>query len=143
MSTIKQLVETDEIVDAYDVMKELRTDLSQEEYLSGYQMMKEEGYMLFALYDSSEDLCALAGVAIRYNFYNKKHLFVLDLVTTPQKRSHGYGEELMGFLETYATDKDCDHIALESGIHRSRAHDFYENTIGLDKFCISFRKSLK
>ncbi len=49
--------------------------------------MKEENYKLFSLRNEDDEVVSLAGVAICTNFYNKKHVFVYDLVTAEAHRS--------------------------------------------------------
>jgi hypothetical protein len=76
--------------EAYPVMQQLRTDLDPDTYLSLVTTMAADGYRLFALrVDGS--IVALAGVALRTNFYYRRYLFVYDLVTDAAARSQGYG----------------------------------------------------
>ncbi|MBK3496525.1 GNAT family N-acetyltransferase [Viridibacillus sp. YIM B01967] len=122
-------------------MKELRTDLTLDSFLCLFDVMEQEGYELYALYDE-DTIQALAGITIKTNFYNKKHLYIYDLVTTSKARSSGYGKDIMLFLQEYATKNNCQYIALESGLQRLDAHRFYEDKINFDKFCYSFRKEV-
>ncbi|MCM3387862.1 GNAT family N-acetyltransferase [Ureibacillus chungkukjangi] len=140
-TTIIRITERAALIKSFEIMKELRTDLTLESYLELYEVMEQEGYELYALYNDRE-IQALAGVAIKTNFYNKKHLWVYDLVTSSASRSSGYGKELMLFLSDYASENNCVYIALESGLQRLDAHRFYEGKFAFEKFCYSFRKSL-
>lgn len=140
-TTILRITERAALIKSFEIMKELRTDLTLESYLELYEVMEQEGYELYALYNDRE-IQALAGVAIKTNFYNKKHLWVYDLVTSSASRSSGYGKELMLFLTDYALENNCVYIALESGLQRLDAHRFYEGKLAFEKFCYSFRKSL-
>ena len=140
-TTIIRITERAALIKSFEIMKELRTDLTLESYLELYEVMEQEGYELYALYNDTE-IQALAGVAIKTNFYNKKHLWVYDLVTRSASRSSGYGKELMQFLTDYALENNCVYIALESGLQRLDAHRFYEEKLEFERFCYSFRKSL-
>ena len=103
--------------------------------------MHHQGYRLFALLEDGE-IVSLAGVAIRTNFYNGRHLFVYDLVTRADRRSAGYGTRLMGFVTEWARDRDCECVTLESGLWRDDAHRFYEARLGMDRFCYTFKTEL-
>jgi GNAT superfamily N-acetyltransferase len=138
---IRELVNKNEWLEAFPVMNELRTHLNQGRYLEFLQIMQEDGYQLFALYQNDQ-ITAIAGVAIQTNFYYGKHVFVYDLVTHSKHRSKGYGGQLLSFIHRYAFDNGCGIVALESGLFRVDAHRFYESKMGYEKFCYSFRKFL-
>lgn len=73
---------------------------------------------------------------------NGRHLFVYDLVTRDDRRSEGHGTRLMQFVEEWADDRDCESITLESGLWRDDAHRFYEDDLGMDRYCYTFKKEL-
>jgi GNAT superfamily N-acetyltransferase len=85
---------------------------------------------------------ALAGIAIRTNFYYGKYLYVYDLVTTESGRSKGYGKALLDAMEVLARAESCDTIALSSGFQRVDAHRFYEDKMGYDRVSYVFKKEL-
>ena len=89
------------------------------------------------------DVLAVAGVGIRTNFYNGRHLFVFDLVTRPDRRSEGHGGELMAFLDDWARERGCESITLESGLWRDDAHRFYEDRLDMDRYCYTFKKTFE
>lgn len=139
--TIKQLTSQQEWMEAYPVMAQLRTELTLEKYLLLLKEMARDGYMLFALYEHMQ-IVAVAGLSWRVNFYSERHIFVYDLVTDEKYRSRGYGEKLLQYLQQWGKDKGANYIALESGIQRTSAHRFYEDRLGYEKWCYSFRKAL-
>ena len=136
---IRELTTEEEFHAAYPVVSQLR-DLSLDEYRDGLECQREQGYRLFGSYDAGE-LVAVAGVAKRYNFYSGPHLFVYDLVTHESRRGEGFGTGLLEHIHERARSDGCDHVALESGLWRERAHRLYES-LGYDKFCYSFRKKI-
>jgi GNAT superfamily N-acetyltransferase len=138
---IKELVHKEEWIEAFPIMKELRTNLTQSTYLDFLQSMREKGYQLFALYDN-EQIVALTGIIILTNFYFGKHVFIYDLVTKSSERSKGYGEELLAYTHQYAKENGCGVVALESGLSRVDAHRFYETKMGYEKLGYSFTKVL-
>ncbi|MFF2793695.1 GNAT family N-acetyltransferase [Lysinibacillus xylanilyticus] len=139
--TIKQLTSQREWMEAYPVMAQLRTELTLEKYLLLLKEMTQDGYLLFALYENMQ-IVAVAGLSWRVNFYNKRHIFVYDLVTDEKYRSRGYGEKLLQYLHQWGKENGAHYIALESGIQRTSAHRFYEERLGYEKWCYSFRKTL-
>ncbi|MDN7243552.1 GNAT family N-acetyltransferase [Planococcus sp. N028] len=141
MEEIKKLTTQAHWLAAFSVLKELRADLTEELYLSLLQDMQKDGYEMYALY-SSEKIAAVIGFSWRTNFYNKRHVYVYDLVTAEDERSKGFGEKLLSYIEKLAIEGGASYIALESGIQRLEAHRFYEDKLNFDKFCFSFRKEL-
>lgn len=140
-ANIRELTTETEWRAAFPVLQQLRDDLTLEQYLEYLRDMREEGYHLFGV-AVEDEIIAVAGVAIRTNFYNGRHAFVYDLVTDADRRSEGHGEQLMRFVEEWARDRDCEYITLESGRWRDDAHRFYEAKLEMDRFCYTFRKSI-
>nr|WP_275980398.1 GNAT family N-acetyltransferase [Halalkalibacter alkaliphilus] len=122
-------------------MNQLRTDLTQKTYLELLEEMRKDGYSLFALYKDNR-MVSLAGLSWRVNFYNKRHVFIYDLVTDTAYRSKGYGDKLLSYIHDWAKGIGAEYVALESGIQRNNAHRFYEDKFDYDKWCYSFRKML-
>lgn len=141
MEAIIELTSKDQWLEAFPVMKQLRTDLTEELYLEMLNEMAQEGYKLFALFNEGT-IVSLAGINLRVNFYNKKHVFINDLVTDKIARSCGYGERLLYHIHEWASENGAEFVALESGLQRTSAHRFYEEKMMYDKWCYSFRKDL-
>lgn len=141
LETISELTNTTQWLEAFPIMKQLRTDLTEETYIELLQDMSKDGYKLYAM--SVEDkIVALVGLSWRINFYNKRHIFIYDLVTDVSQRSFGYGEKLLKYIHDWAKENGAEYVALESGLQRSDAHRFYEDKLNYDKWCYSFRKTL-
>ncbi|ENQ3107713.1 Acetyltransferase (GNAT) family protein [Bacillus sp. 491mf] len=142
MNTHIQEVKTErEFCEVLPVLQQLRTKLSREEALSLLGKMKKENYRLFALYNSEREVVSLAGVAICTNFYNKKHVFIYDLVTAGAHRSKGYGETLLSYIEGWGKENDCTCAVLTSAFPRIDAHRFYERE-GYEKVSYAFHKGI-
>ena len=79
-------------------MRELRTHLSLDEFRRAVRARRiREGYRVAAVFDGDE--CrAVAGYRIVTNLVSGRHLYVDDLVTAEQWRSHGYGRLLNKYL---------------------------------------------
>jgi GNAT superfamily N-acetyltransferase len=141
MAKVIQLKTEQEWRQAFPVMKQLRSHLDEETFIKLINVMKQQGYELFALIEN-DDIQSVAGVAIQTNLYLDKHLFIYELVTNEANRSKGYGEQMINFLIHYAKENGCKHIALESGVQREDAHRFYEQKIGMKKASFSYRLAL-
>jgi GNAT superfamily N-acetyltransferase len=138
---IQELTTQKQLKEAFPILNQLRTDLTEESYFELLQEMQKDGYKLFALY-YNEKIVSLVGLSWRINFYNKRHLFIYDLVTDSEHRSFGYGEKLLSYIHSWAKEQGADYVALESGLQRIHAHRFYEEKLDYDKWCYSFRKTL-
>ena len=141
LETISELINIKQWLEAFPIMKQLRMDLTEETYIELLQEMSKDGYKLYAMYVKDE-IVSLVGLSWRINFYNKRHIFIYDLVTDTAQRSFGYGEKLLKYIHDWAIENGAEYVALESGIQRSDAHRFYEDKLDYDKWCYSFRKTL-
>lgn len=99
------------------------------------------GRLLLAI-DGSEAVRGLALWRLIENTYEGRRLYVDDLVCDEAHRSTGVGKALLDALEAEARRRDCDVLALDSGVQRARAHRFYfREGMHIPSFC--FRKALK
>lgn len=140
--SIRELHTLEEWTQSFEVMKALRTNLTLGRYLSLTKVMTQEGYQLFGLYAEGE-LVSLAGIRLCTNLYNDRHVFIHDLVTRPDHRSHGYGERMLTYIHDYGREHGAALVALESGFARKDAHRFYEEKMGYEKRSYSFRREIK
>jgi GNAT superfamily N-acetyltransferase len=141
-SAIVELKSREELAEAHEVMSELRTHLSETEYLGLLEDMMPLGYRLFAVREDSK-IAALAGIGMGVNLYYGRYLWVYDLVTTESHRSKGHGKALLDHLEELARAEGCDTIALASGLQRIDAHRFYEEKAGFELRSYTFVKDLR
>ncbi|WP_017381339.1 GNAT family N-acetyltransferase [Paenisporosarcina sp. TG-14] len=139
--SILELTTIDQWVQAFPVMQQLRTDLTEKSFLDLLHEMRKEGYQLFSLIVNNQ-IVSLAGIGFRTNFYNKRHVYIYDLVTDSSHRSYGYGEKLLSYIHHWSLENGAVYVALESGLQRTDAHRFYEEKLDYDKWCYSFRRTL-
>lgn len=138
---IVELETSQEWREAFPVMEQLRPHLDEETFVEYVGEMQADSYRLFALRVAGE-IVALAGVRFHTNMYYGRHLWVDELVTDEAHRSRGYGERLLSFLEAFASDRDCETLALSSGLQRTDAHRFYEETVEMDRVSYVYTQSL-
>lgn len=140
---VKELQTEQEILAAFPVMRQLRTHLDESSYLElVIDAQKKDRYKLFALLDNDE-IVAVTGFKPMITLYYGRFVWVCDLVTDFNKRSHGYGEKLLSFVHEWAKDHHYESVALSSGLNRIDAHRFYEDRMNYDKVSYVFKTSLK
>lgn len=129
-----------ELDTVYEVLSQLRTELSYKEFEDLIYDMRYMEYKMIGIFED-EKLITYAGVAIQTNLYHKRHLYVYDLVTDVTKRGFGYGKMMLDYLVDFSKMGMCENIVLSSGIQREKAHMFYENN-GFDKKSFVYLKSI-
>ncbi len=140
-ANVVELKTQEEMLHAYPVMHELRTHLSEKEYLDLLEKMVPQGYRMFALYVNG-NIVAVTGIIELVNFYNSRHIYVYDLVAKQSERSKGYGKELLTYIHEFAKETGCSYVALSSGLQRLDAHRFYEEKMNYDKTSFAFVHTL-
>lgn len=140
---IKELQSQNEILEAFPVMKQLRTHLDEETYIDLVLEAKEKDrYKMFALIDEKE-IVAVTGFKPMITLYYGRFVWVCDLVTDTNKRSKGYGKKLLTYVHEWAEENNYESVALSSGLQRTDAHRFYENIMDYDKVSYVFKASLR
>ena len=115
----------DDVVACFDVMKELRPQLSRDQFLDTIRRMQQEGYQLGFL-KNGEEVVSVAGFRTCLNFAAEgKALYVYDFVTSAGHRSKGFGSKMLHGLERFAHENHCVIVHLDSGVFRYQAHKFY------------------
>ncbi|MBY0205911.1 MULTISPECIES: GNAT family N-acetyltransferase [Paenibacillus] len=138
MQEVKLMQTTEEIQSTFDVIKLLRPHLIESEYYKQIKRMQQGGYQLAAVLYHSE-VKSVAGFRINESLAWKKFMYVDDLITVTDGRSHGFGKTLLHWLENFAKENDCSQIHLDSGVQRHEAHRFYLRE-RMDITCYHFSK---
>lgn len=142
MSLVVRTLTTDEdILAARGVMRQLRPQIPEADYLfTVRRMMRTDGYLQAAVFDS-DAVVAVAGYRFMETLYAGKTLYVDDLNTDDARRSRGHGKMLMDWLKGEATQRGCVQLQLDSGVQREQTHRFYFRE-GLTINCYHFRIDL-
>ena len=142
MSVVVRKLTTDEgILAARGVMRQLRPQIPEADYLSTVRrMMQTDGYLQAAVFDG-DAVVAVAGYRFMEILYAGKTLYVDDLNTDETRRSRGYGKALMDWLKREARERGCVQLQLDSGVQREQTHRFYFRE-GLTINCYHFRVDL-
>ena len=126
----------------YPVMKELRTHLSLEEFVSIYfESHSADGYELIAIEEQGE-IQALMGYRFLTDYLRGRHLYIDDLVCTEKVRSKGLGAELLEIAESIAADNKIKSLRLCTGIENERGIKFYDRN-GWTKRAYAYNKTLE
>jgi GNAT superfamily N-acetyltransferase len=123
-ANIRWAREDDEIHRCFAVMKELRTDLAETEFIALVRRMEQGGFRMVYV-EHGDAVKAVAGFRIMESLANGKFLYVDDLVTDSPERSRGYGQLLFDWLVDHARSNGCRALTLDSAVHRFDAHRFY------------------
>ena len=91
--------------------------------------------------DDAAGPAAVAGFRILENLAWGRFLYVDDLVTRSDARSHGHGARLLRWLRRLARSEGCIELHLDSGVQRVDAHRFYERE-GLRRSSYHFSMAL-
>ena len=116
---------TDDIAACYPVMKQLRKDLTETQFVHKVRHLQKSGYML-AYLEASGNIVSVAGFRLGESLSWKRYLYVDDLVTSSGERSKGHGSALLDWLTRFALKAGCETLHLDSGVERERAHLFYK-----------------
>ncbi len=139
--TVRELESQEEWHEAFPVVRQLRDHLSRMEYLDYLDRMTAKGHRTVGLY-VGDALVSVAGLDILINMYYGRHVWVYDLVTDEDHRSEGYGRRLLEFVYDWAERKNCEKVALSSGLQRNDAHRFYEERVEMDRASYVFTRDL-
>jgi GNAT superfamily N-acetyltransferase len=114
-----------EIAACFPVMHELRPHLADaDELVARVRRQQREGYRLLALWDGDRAV-GCAGYRVSENLVRGPFLYVDDLVTASEARSHGLGAQLLTAVEAEARVLGLHNIVLDSNMQNGRAHRFY------------------
>ncbi|WP_099156860.1 GNAT family N-acetyltransferase [Virgibacillus ndiopensis] len=142
MNTIKELQSQKDIMEAFPVMKQLRTHLDETAYLDlVMDAQAKDSYRMFALINDRE-IVAVTGFKPMITLYYGRFVWVCDLVTHANYRSKGFGEKLLNYVHEWAKENNYENVALSSGIKRVDAHRFYEEKMNYDKVSYVFKHHL-
>jgi GNAT superfamily N-acetyltransferase len=139
---IKELKTRSEVLEAFPIMKQLRTHLNENMYLDLVMDAQDnDNYKMCALYNG-EEMVAVAGFKPMITLYYGRFVWICDLVTDRNKRSKGYGEKLLTYIQEWAKENKYDSVALSSGLKRKDAHRFYEDKMNYEKVSFVFKLPL-
>jgi GNAT superfamily N-acetyltransferase len=97
---------------------------------------EEDDYRLFGLSERADAAgdggaddapVAVAGVSVQRVLHHERHLWVHDFVVDEPRRGEGFGSELLDWLDGWARERDCEHLALACWDDNDAGREFYES----------------
>ncbi|HSH68435.1 MAG TPA: GNAT family N-acetyltransferase [Deferrisomatales bacterium] len=137
---IRTVTTNTDIAACYPVMRELRPQVPESEFVSRVRSQERSGYRL-AVVDDGDGIVGVAGFRIVENLAWGRFLYVDDLVVVDHQRSKGCGARLLAWLRERALAEGCQQLHLDSGVQREDAHRFYERE-GMAKAGFHFAEAL-
>jgi GNAT superfamily N-acetyltransferase len=123
---ILQATTTEDSLNCFEVMKELRPHHNPDSFLTAMEQMKDEGYQLWYIEDNDKAVC-VAGFRFTTTLYDGLIIDFDDFVTLAAARNKGYAGFLFDHLVSMAKAKNIKTIHLNSNHQRFDAHRFYLN----------------
>lgn len=129
-----------ELFEAYELVRQLYTDLSYKDFEDLVYDMHHIEYKMFGLFERGE-LVVFAGAAIQTSLLEKRHLRILDFVTDEKQRFMGYAKLMLEFLSDYAKSAMCEKLVLSNAFVNQDAEVFYSKN-GFEKVAYTLSKTL-
>jgi GNAT superfamily N-acetyltransferase len=127
MTTFRFLEDIEEVRAVYPVMHELRTQLSEGDFIELFEAARREnGYRLLGAFSEAGVCVGLMGFRLLTDFVHGRHLYVDDLVTTEAERSRGLGSEFLKQAKRLAAENGCKGLRLCTGVENDRGKAFYQ-----------------
>ena len=134
---IRELTTEAERREAVPVLRQLWPDESSADVLA---WTGTDDYHCFGAFADGA-LVGVAGVLVRSVLHHDRHAWLYDLVVDEPRRGEGHGTALVGFVEGWADDRDCEAVALASPLAKSAVHDYYES-LGYERWGYVIEKAL-
>lgn len=140
---IRELETEAEWLAARPVLEPFWPEMDEAAFLDYRERLLDSDYRLFGLIEAEaeDDPVAAAGVTIDVSVWHGEHVRLHDLVTDPERRSEGFGEQLLSAVEEWGREQGCETLVLCSALDREGAHRFYEE-YGMERDAYRFTKSL-
>ncbi len=120
---VEALTTDDEWTAAVPILRQLWSD-ADESFVRSFR--DEDDYHLLGLHAGNE-LVAVAGVSVQRVLHHARHAWVHDFVVDEAHRGQGVGSELLAAVEDWATERDCEYVALAVRDGNVAAEAFYED----------------
>jgi GNAT superfamily N-acetyltransferase len=123
---IKRATTDDDFLKCWDVVHELRPNLTRQQYEDWLPQMEQQGYRMIYI---EEDGRASSFCGYRYQLmlHRGPSFYVDDLCTLPSARGKGQAGKLLDYVIEQARKEKLQSIHLDSGHGRYDAHRLYLN----------------
>ena len=123
--TLQHLEDEPALRVSFELMRVLRPHLRDPAAYSS-QLLRQmaQGYRLLAAWQG-QTLVGLAGYREMENLIYSRFVYVDDLVVSPDLQRSGLGSRLLSRVRDEAVRRQCDHLVLDTGLHKALAQRFY------------------
>ena len=94
---------------AYDVVKQLRVDLSYKEFEDLIYDMRYMNYKMFGVFER-DIVITYAGVAVQTTLKDRRYLAIFDIVTCRDYEDSVYTQMMKDYLSDYAKTCMCEKV---------------------------------
>lgn len=123
--------------EAVPILRQLWSDREPDDVLAWTG--EDEYYCVGGFVD--DVLVGVAGALVVGSLHHERVGWLYDLVVDEPRRGEGYGRALVDHLEEWATDQDCERVALASPLAKEATHDFYDR-LGYEPWGYVIEKSV-
>ncbi|MFC6835420.1 GNAT family N-acetyltransferase [Halomarina ordinaria] len=121
-TTTRELTAESDRRAACSLLAQLFSDV-EEDRIRGF--LDDDAYHLFGRF-ADGTLVGVAGASVRPVLHHERHVWLSDLVVDADRRGEGHGARLLGFVEEWARERDCDLVAFAVRAGNDGAERFYE-----------------
>ncbi|MDF0604963.1 GNAT family N-acetyltransferase [Neisseriaceae bacterium TC5R-5] len=123
--TFNELRDEAALLLAFPLIQVLRPRLTDaSSYLAQIKRQQQQNYCLIGGFVAGE-LVGLVGYRQQENLLYGQFLYVDDLVVAPAQQAMGHGAQLLDFARQQAKQLGCQHLVLDTGLHKALAQRFY------------------
>ena len=122
MATTRELTSEADRRDAVPILRQLWTDRAPGAVLA---WTGDDDYRLFGRF-VEDDLVAVAGVQVQPLLHHRRGAWLLDLVVDESRRGEVHGAAMLDFVESWASEHECEYVALASPLGKQSVHEFYD-----------------
>ena len=123
--TLKHAESDADILACFDVMQELRPNLTSDlTFLEQVRRMEKRGYRLLMAVQDNKPV-ALAGYRDKEMIIHGRFIYVDDLITSEARRGQQLGEQLLTHVFQLAQEQGYSKVILDTGIGNVLAQRFY------------------
>lgn len=111
---IKEIQTREEILQTFEVLIQIYTEINKETYVEDILNMMQSGYKMAAVFENENtdnaNCIGVVGVRIIRKLHHGKVIDIEDFMIDSQRRGIGVGEILMRWVEWQATNFGCANI---------------------------------
>ncbi len=134
------IVALDWLKAAEPVHRQLRPNLPTD-YVGRMKEVFASGAEMLVVTDET-DVLGVCVFRVTEKTHYGREIYCDDLITNEHKRSGGVGKKMLDALNEIGAARNCDHLCLDSGTQRQKAHRFYFRE-GMTITAFHFVKPLK